>query len=66
MPDRAYDVETYVEQRNGQWFVDIVVVFADEVVRKTVNVYRNQRRAEIAAAWIKRAAARDIEGPLNG
>lgn len=66
MPDRAYDVETYVERRDGQWVVDIVVVFEDEVVRKTINAYRTERRAQIAAEWIKRAAQRDVAGPING
>jgi hypothetical protein len=66
MPDRAYEVETYVEHRNGTWEVDIVVIFDDEIVRKTINTFRTERRAEIAASWIKRAAQRDISGPLNG
>lgn len=66
LPDRAYEVETYVEQERGQWVVDIVVIFEDEVVRKRVNTFRTERRAQIAAEWIKRAAQRDIQGPING
>jgi hypothetical protein len=66
MPDRAGAVETYVERRNGQWEVDIVVIFEDGAVRKTVNTFRTERRAQIAAEWIKRAAQRDISGPVNG
>lgn len=73
VPDRApgtghlaLAVETYVEQERGRWVVDIVVVFTDEVVRRRVNDYPTRRHAEIAAGWIKRGAARDIEGPLNG
>jgi hypothetical protein len=66
MPDRAGPVETYVERRNGQWEVDIMVIFEDGVVRKTVNTFRTERRAQIAAEWIKRAAQRDIAGPING
>jgi hypothetical protein len=62
----AIAVETYVEAHRGRWTVDIVVVFADEVVRRRVNDYPTRRHAEIAAAWIKRGAQRDIEGPLNG
>lgn len=62
----ALAVETYVEMHRGRWTVDIVVVFTDEVVRRRVNDYPTRRHAEIAAAWIKRGAQRDIEGPLNG
>ena len=65
-PDRAYAVETWVVRRNGQWEVDIVVIFEDEAVRKTVGVHRTERRARIAAEWIKRAAQRDISGPRDG
>ena len=50
----------------GRWKVEIVVIFPDEAVRRTINHYRTQRHAEIAASWIKRAAQRDIEGPLHG
>lgn len=64
--DRAYGVETYLEQVRGQWAVDIVVIFEDEVVRRRVNTYRTERMAQIAAEWIKRAAQRDIEGPIHG
>jgi hypothetical protein len=66
MPEEAYAVETYVEQERGQWVVDIVVIFEDEAVRRRINTYRTERRARIAAEWIKRAAQRDIKGPLNG
>ncbi len=66
VPDRAHVVETFVERRNGQWEVDIVVVFEDRVVRKMVNRYMSERRARVAAGWIKRAAQRDVAGPLNG
>jgi hypothetical protein len=72
-PDRApgtghlaLAVETYVEQERGRWVVEIVVVFTDEVVRRRIDDYPSRRHAEIAAAWIKRGAQRDIEGPLNG
>jgi len=66
MPEEAYAVETYVESERGQWVVDIVVIFEDEAVRRRINTYRTERRARIAAEWIKRAAQRDIKGPLNG
>jgi hypothetical protein len=64
--DEAIAVETFVSQDAGRWKVEIVVIFPDEAVRRTVNHYRTQRHAEIAASWIKRAAQRDIEGPLHG
>ena len=58
--------EPAVKRRNGQWEVDIVVVFEDRVVRKMVSRYMSERRARVAAGWIKRAAQRDVAGPLNG
>lgn len=64
--DEAIAVETFVSEEAGRWKVEIVVVFPDEAVRRTVNAYRTRRHAEIAASWVKRAAQRDIEGPTNG
>lgn len=64
--DEALAVETYVTEERGRWVVEIVVVFADEVVRRRVNDYPTRRHAEIAASWIKRGSERDIEGPMNG
>lgn len=65
--DDALDVQTVVVHENGQWAVDIVVVFADGVVRKRIDTYMTRSRADIAADLIKRAAERDIGGgPLHG
>ena len=65
--DDALDVETVVVEDRGQWAVEIVVVFADGVVRKRINTHRTRARAELAADLIKRAAERDIgAGPLHG
>ena len=64
--DDAQAVETVVVEERGQFAVDIVVVFADGVVRKRIATHRTRRRAEIAASLIKRAAERDLRGPLNG
>jgi hypothetical protein len=62
----AIAVETVIKEDRGQYLVEIVVVFADGVVNRTVNQYRTRRHAEIAASWIKRGAERDIEGPIHG
>ncbi len=64
--ERAYDAETVIVAERGQWAVDVVVIFADEVVRKRIATYRTERQAQIAANWIGRAARRDITGPVNG
>ncbi len=64
--DDAIGVDTFVREEAGEWIVDIAVAFPDGVVRHNVNKYRTKREAEIAATWIKRAASRDIEGPVNG
>lgn len=66
-PDReTIGVETHVRNESGEWLVDLAVAFSDGVVRHTVNKYRTEREARIAASWIRRAADRDIEGPSNG
>ncbi len=62
----AYAVETVVVADRGQWHVDIVVVFEDEIVRRRVGTYRIERRAQIAANLIKRAAERETSGPIHG
>ena len=66
-PQEAIEIETYVDNVKGQWEVSLVVVFPDEVVRKTISTYHTQRMAELAASWIKRAARRDapIAHPAN-
>lgn len=62
----ALAIETYVTERNGRWVVEVAVIFTEEAVRKTINDYPTRRQADVAAGWIKRAAQRDIEGPVNG
>ncbi len=64
--EEAHAVDTVVVEDRGQFAVDIVVVFSDGVVRKRINTHRTRRRAELAASLIKRAAERDLKGPLNG
>jgi len=65
-PDVALAVETYVVEESGRWAVEIVVMFPDEAVHRRINDYPTKRHAEIAATWMKRAAQRDIEGPVHG
>lgn len=64
--DAAWAVETVVRSESGRWIVEIVVFFPHDVIRRTISDYPTKRKAEIAASWIKRAAERDIEGPING
>ncbi|MEM9042712.1 MAG: hypothetical protein AAGD33_22740 [Actinomycetota bacterium] len=64
--EQAIAVDTTVREVRGRWVVEIVVVFPDEAVHRTVNDYPTRRHAEIAAQWIRRAADRDIEGPIHG
>ena len=65
--DEALDVQTVVVEERGRWAVDIVVVFADGVVRKRIDTHATKARAELAADLIRRTADRDIGGgPLRG
>ncbi|HEY6797271.1 MAG TPA: hypothetical protein VI248_21565 [Kineosporiaceae bacterium] len=43
--------------REGYW-VELVVGFTDDVVRRRVGPYRTERMATVAATYIRRAAAR--------
>ncbi|TWG92783.1 hypothetical protein L615_006900000170 [Nocardioides sp. J9] len=63
----AYAVETVVVPERGQWAVDVVVVFEDEVVRHRIDTYRTERLARISADLIRRTALRELPGgPING
>lgn len=64
--DVAVDVQTVVVPERGRWAVEIVVVFADGVVRKRIDTHATKARAELSARLIKRAAERDLRRPLNG
>ena len=65
--DHAHDVQTVVVEDRGRWAVEIVVVFADGVVRTRINTHATKARAELAADLIRRAANRDIgRGPIHG
>jgi hypothetical protein len=62
----ADSVETVVFPERGRWVVEVVVMFADGVVRHRIDSFATKRRAELSAGLIKRAAERDLRGPLNG
>ena len=64
--ERALGVETEIVAERGQWAVDIIVFFEDGVVRRRIATYRTEALAKISASSIKRAAERDIPGPLYG
>lgn len=65
--DTALDVQTVVVEERGRWAVEIIVVFADGVVRKRIHTHATKARAELAADLIRRAAERDIGGgPVSG
>jgi hypothetical protein len=64
--DEALSVDTVVVEERGRWAVDVVVVFADGIVRKRIDTHPTKARAELSARMIKRAAERDIRGPRNG
>lgn len=64
--DEALDVQTVVVPERGRWAVEIVVLFADGVVRRRIDTFPTEARAQLSAGLIKRAAERDIRGPLNG
>ena len=58
-------VETVVVPERGLWHLDIVVVYPDGVVRRRVGTYRTEKLANVAARLIKRAAERDLPGPIR-
>lgn len=64
--EEVLSVDTCVVEDRGRWAVDIIVVFADGVVRKRIDSHPTKRRAELSAGLIRRAAERDLRGPLNG
>jgi hypothetical protein len=64
--DEAHDVQTVIVHERGRWAVEVVVVFDDGVVRKRIDTYPTEARARLSAGLIKRAAERELRGPLNG
>lgn len=64
--DEAEDVQVLIVPERGRWAVEIVVTFPDGIVRERIDTYATEARAQISARLIKRAAERDLRGPLNG
>jgi hypothetical protein len=64
--EHADGVETVVYPERGRWVVEIVVMFKDGLVRHRIDTFPTKNRAELSADLIKRAAERDLRGPLNG
>jgi hypothetical protein len=62
--ERALGVETEIVRERGQWAVDIIVFFANGLIRRRIATYRTEALAKISANCIRRAAERDIPGPL--
>lgn len=58
--------ETEIIPERGQWAVDVIVIADDGVVRRRISTYRTEKLARISANLIRRAADRDIAGPING
>lgn len=66
VPADAASVETVVTPERGRWLVELVVVFGDGVVRHRIATFPTRERAELSARLMKRAAERDLRGPLHG
>lgn len=47
------------------WWVELVVGFSDEVVRRRIGPYLSQQQALVAADHIRRAAGRDAPPPTG-
>ncbi|WP_298210808.1 hypothetical protein [Ferrimicrobium sp.] len=59
MPQRrAISLETVVREERGQWVVMAYAIYESEIVGKRCGVFRRQREAERAAAWLQQAAHR--------
>ena len=56
---------THVEQDRAGWWVELVVGFPDQVVRRRIGPYLTQDRADVAAGFIARAAGRRSPPPTG-
>jgi hypothetical protein len=73
-PERALGIVSHIEKERGQWVVFLDVSFwnaesSDQpinVVRRRINTYPTQQRAELAASFMVRAAARNQSHPPLG
>jgi hypothetical protein len=72
--ERSVGVIAAIEPESGRWVVYLDVSFWDEnssdapikTVRRRITAYPTRARAEIAASFIVRAAARDLPHPPLG
>jgi hypothetical protein len=73
-PERSVGVVARIEPEGGQWVVFLDVSFWNEqateapltTVRRRIAVYPTIERAQIAANFMVRAAARDLPHPPLG
>jgi hypothetical protein len=73
-PDEAFDVESEVVAEDGRWVVYLLVTMWNgtaveqpiETVRRRIGDYATRERAEVAASWMRRAAARERRTPPTG
>ncbi|MFV9507249.1 MAG: AP2 domain-containing protein [Oscillochloridaceae bacterium umkhey_bin13] len=62
----ALAASTSVVYARGQWVVYLEVIFWDETRRFRIESYPSERKALLAADWIRRAAQRDLPHPPTG
>ena len=73
-PEHALGVVSRIEKERGQWVVFLDVSFWNEdsvdepikVVRRRISTFPTQQRAELAASFMVRAAARNQPHPPMG
>lgn len=73
-PDRALGVRATLEPERGRWVVYLDVSFWNEgsedqpikTVRRRIETYATKERAELAASFMVRAAAREQAHPPLG
>jgi len=73
-PERSVGVVAKIEPEAGQWVVYLDVSFWNEngeeapleTIRHRISTYATRERAEVAAHFMVRAAARDLPHPPLG
>ncbi len=54
-----------VTNDRGGWWVELVVGFDADLVRRRIGPYLTQQQADVAARYIRRAAERDSPPPTG-